>query len=260
MHDEFEAIPAIDLKGGKCVRLQEGVASRATEYGSDPVSMALHWEAQGATRLHLVDLDGAFSGQAAHLEVAKSIFRTLKIPVQFGGGLRNLEQIETVLDLGAERAILGTVAVDHPEVVIEAVRRHPGSIVVGIDARNGKVALRGWVDQTSLTGVDLARRMKSLGIQRVIYTDVARDGMLSGVNFEETEALCREAGIKVIASGGVSKTEDVRILWEKRACGIEGVILGKALYDQKIHFSDLRDQMRSWSRERIPDSKFEIRD
>ncbi|MBP1624686.1 MAG: 1-(5-phosphoribosyl)-5-[(5-phosphoribosylamino)methylideneamino] imidazole-4-carboxamide isomerase, partial [Acidobacteria bacterium] len=189
----------------------------------------------------------AFSGQAAHLEIAKSIFRSLKIPVQFGGGLRTLQQIEAVLELGAARAILGTVAVDHPEVVEEAVRRHPGSIVVGIDARNGKVALRGWVDQTVFTAVDLARRMKDLGVERVIYTDVARDGMLSGVNFAETETLCREAGIRVIASGGVSKIEDVWILWEKRACGIEGVILGKALYDKKIDFSDLRKQMTSWS-------------
>src|SRR5512139_2950655 len=179
MIEDFELIPAVDLKGGKCVRLQEGIASRATEYSDDPIAMALHWEAQGATRLHLVDLDGAFSGQTAHREIAKSIFRSLKIPVEFGGGLRTLDQIEEILNLGAERAILGTVAAEYPEVVEEAVRRHPESIVVGIDARNGNVALRGWVDQTSLTGVDLARRMKNLGIQRVIYTDVARDGMLS---------------------------------------------------------------------------------
>jgi phosphoribosylformimino-5-aminoimidazole carboxamide ribotide isomerase len=171
----FELIPAVDLKGGKCVRLQEGIVSRSTEYSDDPVSMALHWEEQGATRLHLVDLDGAFSGQAAHLEIAKSIFRALKIPVQFGGGLRTLDQIETVLDLGAKRAILGTAAVDHPDIVEEAVRRYPGAIVVGIDARQGKVALRGWVDQTSLSAAELALRMKDLGVERVIYTDVARD-------------------------------------------------------------------------------------
>ena len=246
MSNSFEPIPAVDLKGGKCVRLQEGIESRATEYSNDPVAMALLWESQGATRLHLVDLDGAFSGRAAHLEIARSIFRTLKIPVQFGGGLRTLDQIETILDLGAERAILGTVAVDHPEIVEEAVRRHPGSIVVGIDARGGKVALRGWVEQTVLTGVELAVRMKNLGVERVIYTDVSRDGMLRGVNCTETETLCREAQIKVIASGGVSAIEDVRALWERRACGIEGVILGRALYDQKIDFADLRAQMRSW--------------
>jgi phosphoribosylformimino-5-aminoimidazole carboxamide ribotide isomerase len=243
---ELELIPAIDLKGGKCVRLQEGVASRATEYSDDPLSMALHWEAQGATRLHLVDLDGAFSGQSAHLDIARSIFRSLKIPVQFGGGLRTAEQIDAILDLGAERAIIGTVAVDNPEIVEEAVRRHPESIVVGIDARQGIVVLRGWVEKTVVPAVDLARRMKDAGVHRIIYTDVARDGMLSGVNFDETENLCREAGIRVIASGGVSSVEDVRTLWERRACGIEGVILGRALYDRKIDFAVLRMQMRSW--------------
>jgi phosphoribosylformimino-5-aminoimidazole carboxamide ribotide isomerase len=246
MSDEWELIPAVDLKGGKCVRLQEGIASRSTEYSSDPVSMALHWQDQGAVRLHLVDLDGAFSGRAAHLDLAKNIFRALKIPVQFGGGLRTLEQIETVLDLGAERAIVGTVAVDAPEVVEEAVRRHPAAIVVGIDAREGKVALRGWVEQTVLTAVEVALRMKNLGVERVIYTDVARDGMLRGVNYRETENLCREAGLRVIASGGVSDIADVRALWERRACGIEGVILGRALYDGKLDFAALRARVLSW--------------
>jgi phosphoribosylformimino-5-aminoimidazole carboxamide ribotide isomerase len=243
---DFEPIPAIDLKGGKCVRLQEGIASRSTEYGIDPVAMALHWEAQGATRLHLVDLDGAFAGESAHLEIAKSIFRTLKIPVEFGGGLRTLEQVEKILELGAERAILGTVAVTNPEIVQEAVRRHPSAIVVGIDARQGKVALRGWVDQTVVTAAELARRMKDLGVPRVIYTDVARDGMLRGANVEETEILCRQSAIRVIASGGVAGVEDVKSLWERRSCGIEGVILGRALYERKLDFRSLREQMISW--------------
>jgi phosphoribosylformimino-5-aminoimidazole carboxamide ribotide isomerase len=242
----FELIPAVDLKGGKCVRLREGIASRSTEYGDDPVAMALHWQELGAARLHLVDLDGAFSGQAAHLSIAGSIFHALKIPVEFGGGLRTLDHIEKILALGAERAILGTVAMDHPEIVEEAVRRYSSAIVVGIDARAGRVALRGWVDQTATTAAELARHMKELGVERVIYTDVARDGMLRGVNYEETEALCRDAGIRVIASGGVSNVEDVRALWERRACGIEGVILGRALYDKKIDFSELRDQVLSW--------------
>jgi phosphoribosylformimino-5-aminoimidazole carboxamide ribotide isomerase len=237
---EFELIPAVDLKGGKCVRLQEGIASRLTEYSNDPLSMALHWEELGAERLHLVDLDGAFSGQSAHLEIARSIFRNLKIPVQFGGGLRTLDHVERILDLGAARAILGTVAVDNPKIVEKAVLRHSSAIVVGIDARQGKVALKGWVDQTKMTVVELALRMKDIGVERVIYTDVARDGMLSGVNFEETETLCRESGIRVIASGGVAAVEDVQALWERRGCGIEGVILGKALYDKKIDFVDLR--------------------
>jgi phosphoribosylformimino-5-aminoimidazole carboxamide ribotide isomerase len=245
--DMFELIPAVDLKGGKCVRLQEGVASRATEYSNDPVSMALHWEAQGAKRLHLVDLDGAFTGNPAHLDIAKSIFHSLGIPVQFGGGVRTLEQIETILGLGAKRVILGTVAVDHPETVREAVRLFPDAIIVGIDARKGNVALRGWVDQTSTTAVELALRMKDLGVERVIYTDVARDGMLSGVNYRETEQLCRETGLRVIASGGVSCDEDVRALWERRASGIEGVILGRALYDRKIDFNVLQAEVFAWS-------------
>jgi phosphoribosylformimino-5-aminoimidazole carboxamide ribotide isomerase len=193
---ELELIPAIDLKGGRCVRLQEGIASRSTEYSDDPVSMALHWEDQGATRLHLVDLDGAFSGRSAHLEIARSIFRSAKIPVQFGGGLRTIEQVEAILDLGAERAILGTAAVDNPEVVEEAVRRHPESIIVGIDARQGNVMLRGWIKKTAVPAIDLARRMKNAGV--------------------------------------------------RRACGIEGVILGRALYDRKIDFADLCKQMLSW--------------
>jgi phosphoribosylformimino-5-aminoimidazole carboxamide ribotide isomerase len=242
----LELIPAVDMKGGKCVRLQEGVASRVTEYGDDPVAMALHWEFLGATRLHLVDLDGAFTGQAAHLETAKNIFRSLKIPVEFGGGLRTLEQIETMFELGADRVILGTAAVDNPDLVKEAVRRHPGAVIAGIDARNGNVALRGWVDVTSITAVDLALRMKALGVERIIYTDVARDGMLTGVNFAETENLCVQTGMKVIASGGVASVDDVRKLWEIHACGIEGVILGRALYDRKIDFAELRSKMSDW--------------
>jgi phosphoribosylformimino-5-aminoimidazole carboxamide ribotide isomerase len=242
----LELIPAVDMKGGKCVRLQEGVASRVTEYGDDPVAMALHWEAAGATRLHLVDLDGAFSGRSAHLDVARSIFRSLKIPVEFGGGLRTLDQIEAVLDLGADRAILGTVAVEDPAVVREAVRRHPGAIVAGIDARRGKVALRGWVEETPVEAVDLALDMKGLGIERIVYTDVARDGMLTGVNYAETEKVARESGLRVIASGGVASEEDIRELWSRRGAGIEGVILGRALYDGKIDFRSLLARMLSW--------------
>ena len=237
----FELIPAVDMKGGKCVRLREGVADSVTEYGDDPAAMALHWESLGATRLHLIDLDGAFTGQAAHLEIAKNIFHSLKIPVEFGGGLRTLERIETMFDLGADRVILGTVAVDNPGLVEEAARRHPGAIIAGIDARNGNVALRGWVDVTSVTAVDLALRMKALGVERVIYTDVARDGMLTGVNIKETENLCVQTGMKIIASGGVASVDDVRGLWKIHSLGIEGVILGRALYDGKIDFSEIQN-------------------
>jgi len=247
MRADFELIPAIDLKGGKCVRLQEGVLSRSTEYSDDPVAVALHWQEQGAHRLHLVDLNGAFSGQASHLDVVRSIFRQLKIPVQFGGGLRTLEQIGSILELGAERAILGTVAVEKPELVAEAVKRFAGAIAVGVDARAGRVALRGWVDQSGITASQLALQMKELGVARIIYTDVSRDGMLRGVNIEETEQLARETGIPVIASGGISGLEDVRTLWERRRWGIEGVILGRSLYENKIDYRDLLTQASSWS-------------
>ncbi len=242
----FELIPAIDLKGGKCVRLQEGDAARSTEYGDDPVAMALHWQDSGATRLHLVDLDGAFSGASAHLSVARSIFRALKIPVEFGGGVRTPEHVEQLLEMGAERVILGTVAVEHPDVVEECVRRHSSAIVVGIDARRGMVSLRGWVDQTSVTAVDLGMRMKRLGVQRIIYTDVSRDGMLSGVNVDETETLARSVELPVIASGGVSGIDDVRQLWERRTSGIEGVILGRALYEKRVDFRELTATVAAW--------------
>jgi len=243
---EFEVIPAIDLKGGKCVRLQEGDATRSTEYSDDPLAMALRWQEKGATRLHLVDLDAAFTGAAAHSEVAKSIFRGLKIPVQFGGGLRRLDQIERILDLGASRAILGTVAVEHPEIIEQAVQRWPGAIVVSIDARGGQVALRGWIDQTSVDAAELARRMRSLGVERVVYTDVSRDGMLAGANVEESERMAHAAGVRVIASGGISGVEDVRRLWERRSVGIEGVILGRALYEGRIDFADLLRKISGW--------------
>ncbi len=242
----FDVIPAIDLKGGKCVRLMRGDASRATEYGDDPLAIALRWQQLGATRLHLVDLDGAFSGEAAHLEVAKTIFQRLEIPVQFGGGLRTVDQVGRIMELGAARAVLGTAAVECPQVVEAAVRKWPGAIVVGIDAREGRVSSRGWVEQTSVDAVELARRMRAIGVERVIYTDVSRDGMLAGANVEETEKLCREAGVAVIASGGVSGVEDVRRLWERRSSGIEGVILGRSLYENSIEFSDLLRRMAGW--------------
>ncbi len=243
----FELIPAIDLKGGKCVRLQEGMLSRATEYSDDPLAMALHWQQQGARRLHLVDLDGAFSGRPAHLDLIRSIFRQLKIPVQFGGGLRTIEQVGSILDLGADRAILGTVAVEKPEIVTEAVRQYGDAIIVGIDARAGYVALRGWVDQSAVTALDLALNMKDLGAGRIVFTDVSRDGMMRGANIEATELLARGAGIPVIASGGISGPEDVRALWERRQSGIEGVILGRALYEGKLDYCELAARVSSWS-------------
>ncbi len=246
MIPEFELIPAIDLKGGKCVRLQEGMLSRATEYSDDPLAMAFHWQELGAKRLHLVDLDGAFSGSTTHRDLIRSIIRELTIPIQFGGGLRSLKQIDGILDLGAGRAILGTAAVENPGLVAEAVKRHDGAIVVGIDARAGFVALHGWVDQSTVSACQLALRMKALGVERLIYTDVSRDGMLRGANVAETEQLALAAGIPVIASGGISGPEDVRALWERRRSGIEGVVLGRALYEGRMDFRDLAARAAAW--------------
>lgn len=247
MNQEFELIPAIDLKDGKCVRLQEGRLSHATRYSDDPLATALRWQELGAQRLHLIDLDGAFSGSTAHLGLIRSIIRELRIPVQFGGGLRTLDQIGRILDLGAGRAILGTVAVEKPELVAEAVKRYAGAIVVGVDARAGLVAVRGWVDQSIVTATRLALGMKDLGVERLVYTDVSRDGMLTGANVDETEQLARAAGIPVIASGGISGPDDVRALWERRRSGIEGVVLGRALYEGKLDYRDLAARAAAWS-------------
>jgi phosphoribosylformimino-5-aminoimidazole carboxamide ribotide isomerase len=243
---DFEVIPAIDMKGGRCVRLEEGDASRLREYGDDPLAMALHWQEQGAERLHLVDLDGAFSGEGPHLQVAAAIFRTLRIPVQYGGGLRTLEQIGRILDLGARRAIVGTAAITDPQVLEEAVKRWRGSLAVAIDARAGVVAVRGWIDQSGVSALELAERVKMIGIERVIYTDVSRDGTFRGVNVEETETLARRSGLKVIASGGVTTADDVYELWRRRQAGIEGVILGRALYEKRLDFRHLKSQLTSW--------------
>ncbi len=243
---DFQVIPAIDMKGGRCVRLEEGDASRLREYGDDPLAMALHWQEQGAERLHLVDLDGAFSGEGPHLQVAAAIFRTLRIPVQYGGGLRTLEQIGRILDLGAQRAIVGTAAITDPQVLEEAVERWRGSLAVAIDARAGVVAVRGWVDQSGVSALELAERVRIIGIERVIYTDVSRDGTFRGVNVEETETLARRSGLKVIASGGVTTADDIYELWRRRQSGIEGVILGRALYEKRLDFRHVQSQLTSW--------------
>ncbi|NWG14827.1 MAG: 1-(5-phosphoribosyl)-5-[(5-phosphoribosylamino)methylideneamino]imidazole-4-carboxamide isomerase [Acidobacteria bacterium] len=244
----FELIPAIDLKGGRCVRLQAGDASRLTEYGDDPVAMALHWQGQGACRLHLVDLDGAFSGGGVHLEIAAAVFRAVRIPVQFGGGLRTLEQVSHVLELGASRAIVGTAAIEQPELVEAAVRHFPGAIIVAIDARQGRAAVRGWVSQSPVAAIDVAKQAARAGVERIIYTDIARDGLLCGVNVEATEETARLSGLKVTASGGVAGVEDIRALWERRHSGIEGVILGRALYEKKLDLAALNRLLEGWNR------------
>lgn len=229
-------LPAIDLKHGKCVRLRQGAKDSATVYGDDPRAMALRWRDEGATILHLVNLDGAFDdADAENLRAAEQIVTALDIPVQFGGGVRTAAQAATLFDLGMARVILGTVAVEKPELVGELVARYGAArIVVGIDARDGNVLTHGWETDTAQPVIETARAMAALGVERIIYTDVSRDGMLIGVNVESTAELARESGLKIIASGGIGSLDDIRALRAVADAGIEGCIVGKALYEARF--------------------------
>ena len=197
-------IPAIDLKGGRCVRLYQGDMNQATVYSEDPVATALRWQGEGAERLHVVDLDGAVSGAGVNTAMIEKICRALTIPVQVGGGIRDLAAVERLLSSGVNRAILGTVAYRQPEVVAAACQRFPGRITVGIDARAGKVAVQGWTEATELEAVELARRCATMGVSEIVYTDIARDGTSHGVNLDATLALARSVALPIIASGGVA--------------------------------------------------------
>ncbi len=233
----FELIPAIDLKGGHCVRLRQGRMDQATDYGEDPAAMARHWQSLGARRLHLVDLDGAFAGQMANRAAIEAVCSAMEIPVQLGGGLRSIAAIEDALALGVERVILGSVAVSQPEIVEEACRLFPNRVCVGIDARDGRVAVHGWDTVTDIAAVDLARRFADAGVACIVYTDIARDGMLSGPNIEETLALARQIDIPLIASGGIAEWSQVEALARHVAEGIHGAITGRAIYEGTLDFA-----------------------
>jgi len=223
--------PAIDLRQGRCVRLRQGRPEAETVFSDDPVAMAQHWTAQGAEWLHVVNLDGAFGQASSNLRVVEEMAAAVGIPIQFGGGLRTMADIEGALALGLTRIILGTVAVKEPSLMADAVQRFgAGRIVVGIDARKGNVATDGWQEISSLAATELALRVKKLGVERVVYTDISRDGMLCGVNIEATRELAQRTGLKIIASGGVSSLDDMRCLKGIEASGVEGVIIGQALY------------------------------
>jgi phosphoribosylformimino-5-aminoimidazole carboxamide ribotide isomerase len=241
----FELIPAIDLKGGHCVRLQQGRMEDATDYGDDPAAMALHWQAQGATRLHLVDLDGAFAGKPANRTAIEAVCAQMTIPVQLGGGLRTIEAIESTLKLGVGRVILGSIAVAEPELVVAACAEFPGQICVGIDARNGMVAVHGWDDVTDVSALDLARRFEDAGVSAIIYTDIARDGMLSGPNIEETLHLAQAISIPVIASGGIADMAQVTALAAHYDAGIAGAITGRAIYEGTLDVKTAIETLRA---------------
>ncbi|MBY0226458.1 MAG: 1-(5-phosphoribosyl)-5-[(5-phosphoribosylamino)methylideneamino]imidazole-4-carboxamide isomerase [Hyphomicrobium sp.] len=226
--------PAIDLKDGQCVRLKLGEMDEATVFNDDPAAQAANFEAQGFTYLHVVDLNGAFAGKPVNGAAVDAILDRVKMPVQLGGGIRDLATIEMWLTKGIRRVILGTIAVRDPALVKEACKQFPGRIAVGIDAKGGKVAVEGWAETSELTAIDLARRFEDAGVSAIIYTDIERDGVLKGLNLPATAELARSTAIPVIASGGLASIDDVKALLTPEYRLLEGAITGRALYDGRI--------------------------
>jgi phosphoribosylformimino-5-aminoimidazole carboxamide ribotide isomerase len=226
--------PAIDLKDGKCVRLKLGDMATATVYNADPAAQARTFEEQGFRWLHVVDLNGAFAGKSVNGEAVGAILKATTNPVQLGGGIRSLAQIEDWLDRGLARVILGTVAVRDPDLVREACRKFPGKIAVGIDAKGGKVAVEGWAEASELGAIELAKKFEGAGVAAIVYTDIDRDGVLSGINWEATIGLADAVSIPVIASGGLASLDDIRRMTMPDAKKLEGAISGRALYDGRI--------------------------
>ncbi len=235
--------PAIDLMGGEAVRLRKGERNSREVFGQG-VDFARIYQKEGASWLHLVDLDAAFDGSSFSLPLIEEIVRAFQGNVELGGGIRSLEDMEKRFQLGVQCCILGSAACTHPEIVREGADKYPGRIVVGIDARDGMATVHGWVEKTDISAVDLALRMRDMGIERIIYTDVSKDGMMQGPNFQETERMIRETGMNIVISGGVSCLEDVR---RARDIGCSGVILGRALYDGKLTVKTAREALNDGS-------------
>ena len=232
----MQLYPAIDLKNGQCVRLKQGEFKEITVYSDKPEEIAALWQEQGATYLHLVDLDGALAGHSVNEEVIRKIVNTVSIPVEIGGGIRSEEAIASMLSLGVARVIIGTKAVKQPEFIRDMIEKFGADrIVLGVDARDGMVAVEGWETVSEITASDLCSRMKEYGIRHIVYTDISRDGMLIGPNVAYTKKLTDETGLDVIASGGMSSMEDLRQLYE---AGVQGAIIGKALYEKRIDLSE----------------------
>jgi phosphoribosylformimino-5-aminoimidazole carboxamide ribotide isomerase len=241
-------VPAIDLKGGKCVRLMRGDMDAETVYGDDPVAMGRRWVDEGAEYLHVVDLDGAVAGKPMNTEAIAALCRSLPIPIEVGGGLRTVERARALVDLGADRVIFGTAALSDPEVVREAARAFSGRIAVGIDARDGMVAVQGWTETSRTPAADLARTAEALGASRIIYTDISRDGTQQGVNVEATAKIAAAVGIPVTASGGVGSLADVVALRDCGVAGIDAVIVGRALYTGAVKLPEAIKTARALTR------------
>jgi len=234
----MQVIPAIDLLDGKCVRLYQGDYSQASIFHDNPVEVAQQWAAEGATRLHVVDLDGAKAGKSVNLSVIKAIAEAIDIPVQVGGGLRDRTGVARLLETGVQQAILGTVAVEKPELVTQLCQEFPQQIVVGIDARDGMVATKGWLETSTVTAIDLAQRMAQQGAAAIIYTDIHRDGTLSGPNLDALRELAESIDLPVIASGGVSSLTDLLSLLSLETLGVTGVIVGRAIYTGDVSLKE----------------------
>ncbi|MBR0692497.1 1-(5-phosphoribosyl)-5-[(5-phosphoribosylamino)methylideneamino]imidazole-4-carboxamide isomerase [Bradyrhizobium lablabi] len=226
--------PAVDLKNGQCVRLEQGDMARATVFNLDPAAQARAFTAQGFEYLHVVDLDGAFAGKPMNAHAVEAMLEAVSVPVQLGGGIRDLKTIEAWLDKGITRVIIGTAAVRDPELVKGAARKFPGRVAVGLDARDGKVAVEGWAETSQVTALDIAQRFEDAGVAAIVFTDIARDGLLKGLNLDATIALAERVSIPVIASGGFASIEDVKALLEPRARKLAGAIVGRALYDGRL--------------------------
>lgn len=226
--------PAIDLKNGQCVRLEQGDMTRATVFNLDPAAQAKSFEDQGFEYLHVVDLDGAFAGKPVNAQAVEAMLTRVKFPVQLGGGIRDLATVEAWLSKGITRVIIGTAAVRDPALVKEAAKKFPGRVAVGLDARDGKVAVEGWADVSTVTALDIAQRFEDAGVAAIIFTDIARDGMLKGINWDATIALADAISIPVIASGGLASIDDIKAMLKPRAKKLEGAISGRALYDGRI--------------------------
>ena len=231
-------LPAIDLRGGNCVRLVKGDFKQETIYSEHPEEIALRWEGEGAEFLHVVDLDGALAGEPQNMDAIKRILQAVTIPVEVGGGIRSMESIDRLLSIGVSRVILGSVAVHKEELVREACSAYGNRIVVGIDAKKGIVATDGWEKSASISAVELAKKLGAFGLETIIYTDISRDGTLSGVNVTETAHLARASGIKVIASGGVKSISDIEELKKRECDGIIGVIVGKSIYEGTLSLTE----------------------
>ncbi len=230
--------PAIDIKEGKCVRLFQGRMDEVTVFSENPSEAAKKWEDQGAEIIHVVDLDGAVAGEPKNLKTVEKIVNSISLPVQLGGGIRQIKNLKTIFDIGVEKVVLGTSMVSNQEFVLEALKRFGSRIIAGIDAKNGMVATKGWKETTNEKAVDLARQMEQMGVRRIVYTDIEVDGTLKGPNINETRLIACEVNIPVIASGGVSKLDDIVKLKELESLEVEGVIIGKALYSEAFTLSE----------------------